>query len=230
MRLGARLSVRARLLLAIGLLAVAVLTVGTIAWGALTRGSGQLERLHDETLEGVDRALTLSRQAADLATLAPWLLTLDSPWRIAQNGQTARDLADAIAAQLGPDDPLRAAMNDTSAAIADLVREVSLRAMLKDRTLRLDADLARAERRFAALAAQPGMQLPDRQDWLMLQRGAVNWSIARPQTTAALSLPLMIPQSAIVVASGLFVIYALRDLVVAARSLLGFQAPDTEEM
>lgn len=173
MRLGARLSVRARLLLALGLLAVAVLTVGTIAWGALTRGSGQLERLHDETLEGVDSALTLSRQAADLATLAPWLLTLDSPWRIAQNGQTARDLADAIAAQLGPDDPLRAAMADTSAAIADLVREVSLRAMLKDRTLRLDADLARAERRFAALAAQPGVPLPERQDWLMLQRGAV---------------------------------------------------------
>lgn len=63
-----------------------------------------------------------------------------------------------------------------------------------------------------------------------LARDMVNWSIARPQTTAALSLPLMIPQSAIVVASGLFVIYALRDLVFAARSLLGFQAPDTEEM
>jgi TRAP-type transport system small permease protein len=63
-----------------------------------------------------------------------------------------------------------------------------------------------------------------------LARDMVNWSIARPQTTAALSLPLMIPQSAIVLASGLFLIYALRDLVVAARSFLGPQAPETEEV
>ena len=167
-----RLSVRARLLLALGLLAVAVLTVGAIAWGALSRGTDRLDRLHGETLAGVDRALTLSRQAADLATLAPWLLTLGSPYRIAQDGQAATALADAIAGGLAPDDPLRATMADTRRAIADLVREVSLRATLKDRTLRLDAELARAERRFAALAARPAAPLADRQDWLMLQRAA----------------------------------------------------------
>ena len=137
-----RLSVRARLLLALGLLAVAVLTVGAIAWGALSRGTDRLDRLHGETLAGVDRALTLSRQAADLATLAPWLLTLGSPYRIAQDGQAATALADAIAERLAPDDPLRGTMADTRRAIADLVREVSLRAALKDRTLRLDAELA----------------------------------------------------------------------------------------
>ena len=167
-----RLSVRARLLLALGLLAVAVLTVGAIAWGALSRGTDRLDRLHGETLAGVDRALTLSRQAADLATLAPWLLTLGSPYRIAQDGQAATALADAITDGLAPDDPLRATMADTRRAIADLVREVSLGAALKDRTLRLDAELAGAERRFAALAARPAAPLADRQDWLMLQRAA----------------------------------------------------------
>jgi TRAP-type C4-dicarboxylate transport system permease small subunit len=60
-----------------------------------------------------------------------------------------------------------------------------------------------------------------------LARDMVNWSIARPQTTAALSLPLMVPQSAIVLASGLFIIYALRDLVIAARAVLGFPAFET---
>ena len=167
-----RLSVRARLLLALGLLAAAVLTVGAIAWGALSRGTDRLDRLHGETLAGVDRALTLSRQAADLATLAPWLLTLGSPYRIAQDGQAATALADAITERLAPDDPLRATMADTRRAIADLVREVSLGAALKDRTLRLDAELAGAERRFAALAARPAAPLADRQDWLMLQRAA----------------------------------------------------------
>lgn len=63
-----------------------------------------------------------------------------------------------------------------------------------------------------------------------LARDMVNWSIARPQTTAALSLPLMIPQSAIVLASGLFIIYALRDLVIAARIVLGISAPETGEV
>lgn len=52
-----------------------------------------------------------------------------------------------------------------------------------------------------------------------LARDMVGWSIARPQTTAALSLPLMIPQSAIVLSSGLFLIYALRDLAVAVRTI-----------
>ncbi len=66
--------------------------------------------------------------------------------------------------------------------------------------------------------------------FISLARDMVDWSIARPQTTAALSLPLMIPQSAIVLASGLFVIYALRDLVIAARVVLGFRAPETGEI
>ena len=63
-----------------------------------------------------------------------------------------------------------------------------------------------------------------------LARDMVGWSIARPQTTAALSLPLMIPQSAIVLASGLFIIYALRDLVIAARVVLGTSAPEAGEI
>lgn len=63
-----------------------------------------------------------------------------------------------------------------------------------------------------------------------LARDMVNWSIARPQTTAALSLPLMIPQSAIVLASGLFFIYALRDLVIAAMALFEPRAHENGEV
>lgn len=165
-----RISVRFRLLLALGLLAGAVLTVGAIAWGALTRGNDRLDQLHGETLAGVDRALTLSRQAADLATLAPYLLTLESPFRIAQEGQAATALVDALRDGLPADDPLHATLDDTRAAIAGLVRDTSLRAGLRDRTLRLNADFAATERRFAGLSARPDAVLEERQDWLALQR------------------------------------------------------------
>jgi signal transduction histidine kinase/HAMP domain-containing protein len=165
-----RLSVRFRLLLALGLLAIAVLTVGAIAWGALSRSNDRLDRLHGETLVGLDRALTLSQKAADLATLAPYLLTLDSPFRIAQEGQAASALVEALHQGLPPRHPLHATLDDTRDAIADLVRDTSFRAGLRDRTLRFDAELAAAERRFAALSARPDASLGERQEALALQR------------------------------------------------------------
>ncbi|NGQ93089.1 HAMP domain-containing protein [Rhodobacter sp. HX-7-19] len=165
-----RISVRARLLVALALLAGAVLTVGVIAWVALSRGNDRLDRLHGETLAGVDRALTLSRQAADLATLAPYLLTLESPFRIAQEGQEATRLVQEIAAGLPGDAALGARLEETQRAIGNLVRDTSLRAGLRDRTLRLNAELAAAERRFAALSSRPTAPLQERQDWLALQR------------------------------------------------------------
>lgn len=164
-----RLSVRFRLLLALGLLAFAVLTVGAIAWRALSLGNDRLERLHGETLVRVDQALTLSRQASDLATLAPYLLTLDSPFRIAQEGQAASALVDALQAGVSPDNPLRQQLQATRNAISDLVRDTSLRAGLRDRTLRLNAELAEAERRFASVSARPEATLAERQEALALQ-------------------------------------------------------------
>ncbi|MDR7123211.1 ATP-binding protein [Pseudotabrizicola sp. 4114] len=167
-----RVSVRSRLLVALALLAVAVLTVGIIAWGALTRGNDRMDRLLGETLTGVDQALTLSRQAADLATLAPYLLTLESPFRIAQEGQAATAIVDGLLAGLPQGNPLRAPLAITRTAIAELVRDTSLRAGLRDRTLRLNAELAAAERRYAAQSARATAPLQERQDWLVLQRTA----------------------------------------------------------
>lgn len=169
-----RPSVRSRLLSALALLAVATLTVGALAWVGLTRGTERLDRLHSDTLVEVDRALTLARHAADLATLAPYLLTLDSPFRIRQEGGQAAALVEAIAQGLPPDAPLRAIMAQTKAAIADLVLETSLRAGLRDRVLRLNAELARADRSFAAMTGQPATPVSERQAWLLLQRIAAS--------------------------------------------------------
>lgn len=164
-----RLSVRARLLAALGALAVAVLCVGLIAWGALTRGNDRLDRMLGETVLGVDRALTLSRKAADLATLAPYLLTLDSPFRIAQEGQEATELVRALSTGLPSKHGLQHALAQTESAITGLVRDSSARAELRDRTLRLTAEMAVLERDFAALSAQPDATLALRQRGLSLQ-------------------------------------------------------------
>ncbi|MDX1742256.1 MAG: ATP-binding protein [Ruegeria sp.] len=165
-----RISVRARLLLALTLLAVATLTIGAIAWVGLTNGADRLDRLHSGTLTEVDRALTLSRQAADLATLAPYLLTLDSTYRISKVGEQATTLVDAITSGLPQGARLRDQMQRTRQAIKQVVRETSLSAGLRDATLRVNAELARAERRFAARSARLDTPLSERQNWLALQR------------------------------------------------------------
>ncbi|MDP2063422.1 MAG: ATP-binding protein [Phaeovulum sp.] len=165
-----RLSVRARLMSALAALAAANLMLGLVAWIAIDRARDRFDRLHGETLVAVERALVLSRQASDLATLAPYLLTLKSPFRVAQEGGAATALVEAAEIQLPPGDALAPVLADTGAAIANLVAAASDRAALRDLVLRLAAELAQSERRFAAFSAEPGASLAERQDWLSLQR------------------------------------------------------------
>ena len=56
--------------------------------------------------------------------------------------------------------------------------------------------------------------------FLSLANDMVEWSIKRPQTTAALSIPLIIPQAAIVLAAIFCFVYAIRDLAISASSIL----------
>lgn len=57
--------------------------------------------------------------------------------------------------------------------------------------------------------------------FLTLANDMVAWSMKRPQTTAALSIPLIIPQSAVVMAAIFCAVYATRDAIVAALNLFG---------
>ncbi len=169
-----RPSVRARLLLALVALAAATLIVGATSWITLGRATARLDHLHDETLSAVDRALVLSRQASDLATRAPYLLMIESPFRIRQEGAAARNLIAGIKDSLVPpeSDRMGPVLQAMDAAVGDLVADSTARAGLTDQIRRQNAQIAFAERRFAALAGrvQGVAARPGGQDWLALQR------------------------------------------------------------
>ncbi|MFD0979980.1 ATP-binding protein [Tropicimonas aquimaris] len=167
-----RISVRARLLFALAALTLATFLVGAIAWAALERTTTRVDRLHGDTLSAVDAAMTLSRRAAGIATNAPYLLLLDSPFRIAQEGDATVEVIDAIAAGLAEGDDLAATLEDMRAATLEMVAHLQARAGYRDQTLRTNAALARAERRYAQLAASTDTPLSERQDWFTLQRVA----------------------------------------------------------
>lgn len=163
-------TVRARLLFALAALALATFLIGAIAWAALERTTNRVDRLHGDTLSAVDGALTLSRQAAAIATGAPYMLLLDSPFRIAQEGEETIRLIEAVRAGLVTDSPLHAVLDDMRTATQTLVGHMEERARYRDRTLRLNAELARMERQLALRTAGPEAPLAERQDWFTLER------------------------------------------------------------
>jgi len=165
-----RFSVRARLLFALTGLALATFFVGAIAWEALDRTTTRVERLHGDTLTTVDSALTLARQTAAIATRAPYMLLLDSPFRIAQEGAETVRLLEEIRAERSPESTLPPVLDDIRSATEAMVAHMQARGQYRDRTLRINAELAKMERRFAQLAAGAEAPLAERQDWFTLQR------------------------------------------------------------
>lgn len=170
-----RPSVRLRLLAALAVLTVATLLVGAMSWRALDGANERLEILHSDTLAEVARALTLVQQTSDLATSAPYLLTLDAPFRIRLEGEKNLQLLDEIEKiQLAAKSesaadllPLTVAMRS---AISDLIAATQDRATLGDLGLRLTAELVSYERHFAAMSAMQTTDIARQQDWLVLQR------------------------------------------------------------
>lgn len=65
--------------------------------------------------------------------------------------------------------------------------------------------------------------------FLNLANDMVAWSMKRPQTTAALSIPLIIPQSAVILAAVFCTVYAIRDAIIAATLLFGARNTSTPE-
>ncbi len=176
-----RPNIRARLWLALALLALTTLFVGGIGWYALDRAGTRLQSLHSRTLEEVARSLRLSKQSSDLATSAPYLLNLQSAYLIQKEGQKlvralgpvldewpTRDTHDApeIYAFGGE---IASAVRGMKRAISDLARAAQSMSIEIDETRRLSAQLQVLERRFFRQMANETTSGQDQRLWLALQ-------------------------------------------------------------
>lgn len=168
-----RTSVRARLLASLLALSVATLVVGGTSWLTLSLANSRLDHLHDVTLRSAEQALALSRRASDLATKAPYLLTLPSPFRIRQQADEANRTVTEILASVPPDDNYMVdSLKDLSRNIDRLAEVAGERAALTDKILRINAEVATLERRYSDSARELGKSLSEAHAWLDLQRMA----------------------------------------------------------
>ena len=176
-----RPDIRARLWLALALLALSTLFVGGIGWYALDRADIRLQALHSRTLEEVARSLRLSKQSSDLATSAPYLLNLRSSYLIEKEGQ---DLVDALGPVLeewptnknrqAPDiyafnGEIAQAVRRMQVAISDLITAAQNLSVERDKTRDLNAQLFALETRFFQQMANADTSAIDQRLWLALQ-------------------------------------------------------------
>ncbi|MCY1126383.1 ATP-binding protein [Frigidibacter sp. RF13] len=165
-----RWSVRGRLWAALAALAASTLVAGSVAMIALAHAEARLEALHRETLAEVADAPELSRSAADLATSAPYLLNLPSVIRVRQEADAIGRTITEIRSTAGENDDVSGPLASMDIAVKDLVAATGRMTEVRERSLRLVAELSRVERRVALATADPGAALPVRRGWLQLQR------------------------------------------------------------
>ena len=173
--------IRQRLWIALALLAASTVFVGGIAWYALDRAGTRLERLHSQTLTQVARALSLSKQSSDIATSAPFLLNLKSPYLIEREGRILLGTLEPVltawptieVAMQSPvyafEQEIAAVVRQMKMAITDLVAAAERLNSGRDITLSLTARLSRLEGRFYRHATDPELGSNERRIWLSLQ-------------------------------------------------------------
>ena len=166
----ASLSVRTRLQSALAILALLTCFAGAIAWITLESGQDRLKTLNTGTLAEVDDALHLSSDAADLATRMPFLLALDSPFRVHQEGEHVIALIANIEGRPDLQPGIADELKKMRQAVLDLLAATQSRSALLDRILRLNAEVAREERSLALRTGTVGQSLYEGGDWLTLQR------------------------------------------------------------
>ncbi|MCV0426235.1 MAG: response regulator [Roseibium sp.] len=163
-------SIRSLLLSAIGLLLISILVIGTIALFTLNNAEERLGTFHDQTLREVADALELSGSASQLATSAPFLMTLGPSFQLESE---AREVLKTLAhiEKLGGGAPeLMRPLSRIHVAITDLVKVMAPQNRNASILVLIDQDLDRLQRRFRSLAQAPDQSPQDRQSWSSLQQ------------------------------------------------------------
>ncbi|WP_417259149.1 ATP-binding protein [Celeribacter sp.] len=175
------MSVKARLSIAILTLCAVTLVIAVVSLLMLRNAENWLDTIHRDTLSEVSQALDLSRNAADLATAAPFLLTVQVPYqRQVDAGEILQTIDRLDSLSEGKDD-LALPLARVRVAIANLLRVSSPQSALQAEIAKMDTELARLQDRFQRQANSTDATLDDRLTWAALGRLA---SEARSVTRA----------------------------------------------
>ena len=101
-------SIKTRLLIAVGLLALAALVIGATSWHWLSRSNEILKELHGTTIQQVNRSHELTKQSSIFTASAPFLLNLKSPYLVESEGSKLLDSIDSAIASWQNESPILA--------------------------------------------------------------------------------------------------------------------------
>jgi hypothetical protein len=178
-----QLTIGFRLSTAIVVLFLVTLIISAISLWQLRSAEGWLETIHRETLAEVSSALELSAGAANLATTAPFLLTVQLPFQLQVEADEIVSTIANLETMAKTQSNLTLSLARLRDAISDLIRlSLPQRALEADIT-QIDLDLARLERQFARAANSSDFDVEDRLVWAKLrQLTSKAQDIARAQT------------------------------------------------
>ena len=163
-------SVRARLSIAILTLCAVTLIISAISLLLLRNAENWLGTIHRDTLAEVSLALQLSRNAADLATAAPFLLTVQVPFQRHADSDAILQTIDQLEILSEGTDELTLPLARIRLAIANLLRVSSPQSVLQAEIAQVDTDLAHLQDKFQRQANSTGATLDDRLTWAALGR------------------------------------------------------------
>jgi len=164
------LSVKFRLSAAIAILCVVTLVISAISLLMLRNAENWLETIHRDTLAEVSSALELSRGAANLATAAPFLLTVQLPFQLQAEADEIVRTISSLEHMAQADTQLTLPLARMRAAIANLIRVSSPQSTLQAEITRIDGDLVRLQNRFTRQANSADQSLEQRLAWAQLMQ------------------------------------------------------------
>ncbi|MEP3453624.1 ATP-binding protein [Tateyamaria sp.] len=163
-------SVKARLSVAILTLCGVTLIISAISLLVLRNAENWLDTIHRETLSEVSQALELSRSAADLATAAPFLLTVQVPYQRQVDADAILQTIEQLETLSEGTNNLDLPLARIRVAISNLLQVSSPQRLLQADITQIDTDLAHLQDRFLRQANSTEATLDDRLVWAALGR------------------------------------------------------------
>lgn len=164
------LSVRFRLSAALAVLFCLMLLVSLIGGLVLNRTQMWMDVLHKGTLAEVSDALDLSREAADLATSAPFLNALFPPFQLEQEREKVLENLDRIEALSAGDEEFDLPVARLRLALDDLITAMAPQTARQAELDGIERDMVRLNQRVQRAAGDISLPLMEREVWSGLQQ------------------------------------------------------------